>query len=241
MLNGVEQGTGVSLLNDIAANLGGEMTIAFDGPILPLPTWKVAIEVDNPAQVQTAIEKAVQAAQRDDPKSNVTLATSEAGGLAYHKLTTTALPIEVDYVFSDGYLLIGSSQSVLELAIQNRAAGLTLPRSEAFRAQMPQDGHENFSALMYYNMGPTVGPVVDQLKKSGLMTPEMQQSIGQVASNREPGMIYAYGEPDRIRVASRSGFFGLDLSTLLGLNANGMAALPQLLPLNFAANIAGRK
>ena len=241
VLTGAQQETGVNLLNDIAANLGGEMTIAFDGPILPLPTWKVAIEVDNPAQLQAAIEKAVQAAQRDYPKSNVTLTTSTAGGLAYHKLTTTALPIEIDYVFSDGYLLIGSSQSVLELAIQNRAAGLTLPRSDAFRAQMPQDGHSNFSALVYYNMGPTVGPVVDQLKKSGLMTPELQHSIGGVATNREPGMIYAYGESDRIVVASRSGFFGLDLSTLLGLNANGMAALPQLLPLNFAKNIAGKK
>jgi hypothetical protein len=39
-------------------------------------------------------------------------------------------------------------------------------------------------------------------------------------------------------VASRSGFFGLSLDTLLGLNAKGAAALPELLPLNFMNNAA---
>jgi hypothetical protein len=103
---------------------------------------------------------------------------------------------------------------------------------------LPQDGHANFSGLVYYNMGSMVGPVVDQLKASGLMTPEQQKSAGALASNREPGFIYAYGEPDRIVVASRSGFFGLSLDTLLGLNAKGAAALPELLPLNFMNNAA---
>jgi hypothetical protein len=44
--------TGINLLNDVAANLGGEMTIAFDGPLLPTPSWKVAFEVDNPARLE---------------------------------------------------------------------------------------------------------------------------------------------------------------------------------------------
>ena len=37
-------------VNDIAATLGGEMTVAVDGPLLPTPSWKVAIEVNNPAR-----------------------------------------------------------------------------------------------------------------------------------------------------------------------------------------------
>jgi hypothetical protein len=222
-------------MNDIAANLGGEMTIAFDGPLLPTPAWKIAIEVDNPARLEWAFEQAVQTAQRDDPASAVTLTTSTANGLTYHTLKTTSLPIEIDYVFSDGYLVLGSSQGVLQNAVESRASGLTLSRSSAFRAQMPQGGHANFSALLYYNMGSTVGPIVDQLKKGGLMTPDQQGALGSLISNREPGLIYAFGEPDRIVVASRSGFFGLDLSTLVGLNAKGMAALPQLLPLGFTS------
>jgi hypothetical protein len=224
--------TGVNLLNDVAANLGGEMTVAFDGPLLPTPSWKVIFEVDNPARLQWAFEQAVKTAQHDMPDSGVQLTTFQVNALTGHALKSPKLPFEIDYVFTEGYLVMGSSQTVLEGAIANRTSGLTLSRSAAFRAQLPQDGHSNFSAILYYNMGSMVGPVVDQLKASGLMTPDQQKSAGMLTSNREPGLIYAYGEPDRIVVASRSGFFGLNLDTLLGLNAKGAAALPQLLPLS---------
>jgi hypothetical protein len=223
--------TGIDLLSDVAANLGGEVTIAIDGPLLPAPSWKIAIEVDNPARLEWAIEQAVATAQHDDPGAAVTLTNSNAGGLAYHVIKTSSLPIEIDYVFTDGYMLIASTQALLEAAIENRASGLTLARSAGFRAQLPQDGHANFSALLYYNLGSTVGPVFDQLKRGGLMTPAQEKSAAALTSNREPGLVYAYGAPDRIVVASRSGFFGLSLDTLLGLNAKGLAELPKLLPL----------
>jgi hypothetical protein len=75
-----------------------------------------------------------------------------------------------------------------------------------------------------------VGPMVDQLKSSGMMTPDQRKAAAMLTANREPGLIYAYGEPDRIVVASRSGFFGLGLDTLVGLNGKGGGmALPQLL------------
>jgi hypothetical protein len=241
VINEFQSQSGVNLLSDVAANFGGEMTIAFDGPLLPTPSWKVAIEVDNPARLEWAIEQAVKTAQQDAAAGSsgaLQFETLQVNGMTGHAIKSPKLPVEIDYVFTDGYLLLGSSQTVLEAAIESHTSGLTLPRSAAFRAQLPQDGHANFSGLVYYNMGSMVGPVVDQLKASGLMTPEQQKSAGALASNREPGLIYAYGEPDRIVVASRSGFFGLSLDTLLGLNAKGAAALPELLPLNFMNNAA---
>ncbi len=235
--------TGINLLNDVAANLGGEMTVAFDGPLLPTPSWKIAIEVDNPARLEWAFEQAVKTAQQNAPagSSSVQLETLQVNGMTGHALKSPSLPFEIDYVFTDGYLLLGSSQTVLEAAIESRTSGLTLARSAAFRAQLPQDGHVNFSGLLYYNMGSVAGPVVDQLKAGGLMTPEQQKLAGTFTSNRAPGLIYAFGEPDRITVGSRGGFFGLDLDTLLGLNAKGAAALPQLLPLNFMSAAAGSR
>jgi hypothetical protein len=235
--------TGINLLNDVAANLGGEMTVAFDGPLLPMPSWKIAIEVDNPARLEWAFEQAVKTAQQHAPAGSpgVQLETLQVNGMTGHALKSPSLPFEIDYVFTDGYLLIGSSQTVLEAAIESRTSGLTLARSAAFRAQLPQDGHVNFSGLLYYNMGSMAGPVVDQLKAGGLMTPEQQRLAGTFTSNRAPGLIYAFGEPDRITVGSRGGFFGLDLDTLLGLNAKGAAALPQLLPLNFMSGASGSR
>ena len=211
----------LAMIGRIANDLGGEVTIAVDGPVLPTPSWKVAVEVNNAADLQSVLEQAAS-------QYGATITQQKVNGLTYYKATAPKIAYEIDYVYVDGYLLAAPTEALLTSAIQNRATGNTLVRSAAFRAQLPQDGHVNFSALLYYNMGAQVGPVFDQLKT--LMTPEQQQSAAMLVSNREPGLIFAYGEPDRIVVASRSGFFGLGLDTLVGLNAKGGQALTQLLP-----------
>jgi len=223
-------------VEQIAQSLGSEMTVALDGPLLPTPSWKVAIEVNDAARLESSIEQAVSAAEKDYPEGEFKLATSQINGLAVHTLSSAKTAYEIDYAFTGGYWLLAPSAGLLTQAVETRASGLTLASSAPFRAQLPQDGHENFSALLYYNMGSTVGPLVDQLKSGKLMTAEQQKSADLLTSNREPGLIYVYGEPDRIVVASRSGFFGLDLSTLVRLNAKGAEALPKLLPPIFSVN-----
>ena len=212
------------VLTSVASTLGGEMTVAVDGPLLPTPSWKVAIEVNDATQFEKAMEQAL----RDN--AGVRIAQHSAGGRVFYALTSPKTSYEIDYTFVDGYLLAAPNEALLSTAIQERAAQTTLARSAAFRALLPKDGHANFSALLYYNAGVQLGPVVDQLKNSGLMNPAQQQSLAQLAGNREPGLIYAYAEPDRIMVASRGGFFGLGLDTLIGLNARGGFALDRLLP-----------
>jgi hypothetical protein len=223
LLNDLSVLTRVNLPSDMAANLGGEMTVAMDGPLLPTPAWKIAIETENPAGLEAAIEQASGAA-------GLQVAHAQLNGLTYSTLTSPRIPYGIDYIFTDGYLLMAPSRALLMAAMQTRASGLTLPRSAAFRAQLPQDRHANFSALLYYNTGVQLAPILDQLKASGLETAEQQKSMAALAADRQPGLIYAYGEPDRIFAASRSGFFGLGLDTLVGLNAKGAAGLTGLVP-----------
>ncbi len=73
-----------------------------------------------------------------------------------------------------------------------------------------------------------VGPIAEQLKSSGALTAQQQHSIDALTANSAPGLIYAYGEPDRIVVASNTGFMGFDLGTLLTMGDNG-PFLPQML------------
>jgi hypothetical protein len=79
---------------------------------------------------------------------------------------------------------------------------------------MPQDGHTYFSGLMYYNFATTIGPMADQLKASGLLTPQLQSQVEKLTANRAPGLVYVYGEQDRIQVGSRSGLLQLALQML---------------------------
>jgi len=66
-----------------------------------------------------------------------------------------------------------------------------------------------------------------QIEAAGALTAQQRQSIAALQANTAPGLIYAYGEPDRIVVASDTGFMGFDLGTLLTMGHGG-AFLPQM-------------
>ena len=227
----IQQHAGFSPLDDVAASLGGEATIAVDGPLLPLPSWKIVLEVDNPARLEWAIEQAVASIQRDAPDSGTALANESVNGQTFYTLTLSKLKIE--YVFVDGYLLLAPNRGLLTSAIAGRASGQTLARSDSFRAQLPLDTHVDFSALAYYNLGSAVGPIVDQLNASGLLTPEQQKQISALTANRQPTLVYAYGSPDQILVGSRNSIAGLGLDALSGLGF-GPAIAPLMRTLSLA-------
>jgi ferric-dicitrate binding protein FerR (iron transport regulator) len=225
-----ESKSGVNVLNDMAAPLGGEVTMAFDGPMIPTPRWKLIFEVYDPTTLQSTIAKLVNTFnQQDNTKGHrLQLTTRQVGSRTYFVISSpNQLNAEVDYTFVDSYLVAAPDIATLSRAIQSREAGYTLSHSSGFQALLPNDGYTNFSAIFYHNIGPVVGPLADQLKSSGALTPQQQKSIDALRANSAPGLIYAYGEPDRIVVASNTGFMGFDLGTLLTMGDNG-PFLPQM-------------
>jgi hypothetical protein len=225
-----ESKTGVNVLNDMAAPLGGEVTMAFDGPMIPTPRWKLIFEVYDPTTLQATIAKLVDTFNREGNTKGHTLqlTSRQVGSRTYFTISTpNQLNAEVDYTFVDSYLVAAPDIATISRAIQSREAGFTLTHSSTFQALLPNDGYTNFSAIYYHNIGPVVGPLVQQLKSSGALTPQQQQSVDALTANTAPGLIYAYGEPDRIVVASNTGFMGFDLGTLLTMGDNG-PFLPQM-------------
>src|SRR5207249_8445290 len=55
---------GFDLRDDLAGALGGEMTLALDGPLLPTPSWKMIVEVNNPGALELLIEKWIRSEER---------------------------------------------------------------------------------------------------------------------------------------------------------------------------------
>jgi hypothetical protein len=214
----MQQTTGVDIAQDVAATLGGEMTVAVDGPLLPTPSWKVAVEVNNPARLEWSIEQMVKTAQQIQPDLNVQLTNELVGGLTYYTLTSTKSPMAVNYVFTDGYLVMAPNHNLLATSIQNRTLGTTLTRSATFKALLPQNGQMNFSALAYYNASAAIAPMADQLTQTKFLTADQKQALATLTADRKPTLIYAYAEKDRIVAATRGSFFGLGLDTLVGLN-----------------------
>jgi hypothetical protein len=238
----IQSATGVDVGNDIAATLGGEMTIAVDGPLLPSPSWKVAVEVNNPARLEWSIEQMVKTAQQMQPAENIQLTNELVNGLTYYTLTSAKSPIAVNYVFTDGYLLMAPNHGLLATSIQDRTAGITLASSTTFRQQLPQNGQMNFSALVYYNASAAIAPMADQLTQTKFLTEDQKKALAVLTADRAPTLIYAYAEPDRIVAATRGSFFGLGLDTLIGLNGKGAGDLVSRLmgPALGSTNISGR-
>ena len=231
-----EAKSGVRVLDDIAAPLGGEVTMAFDGPMVPTPRWKLIFEVYDPATLQATIEKVVGAFNRENHQGHsLQLTKRQVGSQTYFVVhssnpqsSDSASSSEIDYTFVDNYLIAAPDVATISRAIQIRQAGYSLPHSSTFQALLPSDGYTNFSAIFYHNIGPVVGPLAEQLKSSGALTAQQRQSIDALTANSAPGLIYAYGESDRIVVASNTGFMGFDLGTLLTMSHNG-PFLPQML------------
>jgi hypothetical protein len=202
----------INFRQDLAEALGGEITFALDGPILPTPAWKVVVEVYNPGRLQTTIQQLVADAndhiKNQDAKAS--LEQASVNGLTYYTLRFTdgTKSGEINYTFTDGYMVLGPSRALVMNAVAVKQSGNSLARSSSFRSLLPQDQHADVSALVYQNLAPVVGPIMQQLSPSQL------QSLQQLAAETKPSVVCAYGEPNSIRVASGSRFFGLDLNTL---------------------------
>ncbi len=215
----------LNLRDDLLASFGGEITVALDGPVLPKPSWKVIAEVTDSSRLQAAIEKLAAAVNQDAQehgKPGLEIQQQESQGRIYYTvrpLTPAALSSEVHYTFADGYVIMAPSRALVMNAIATKANGDSLARSGEFRALLPKDGNPYFSGVAYQNLAP-------QLKALGsALTTDQMQSLQQiVAADPRPTVICAYGEQDRIEIASAG--------KLLPFDFNSMA---------FASLLGGRK
>jgi hypothetical protein len=133
-LASLEAQAGISVLDDLAGPLGGEVAFAVDGPILPIPGWKFAIEVYDSARLERTIETLLAKANSMHQGANLNLTQAQMGGRTYYSLQSPQSLIGVHYTFVDGYLVAAASPALLGQAISQRASGFTLTRSAGFKA-----------------------------------------------------------------------------------------------------------
>jgi hypothetical protein len=135
-------------------------------------------------------------------------------------LQSAGLSTDYDYTFADGYMIMAPSRALLLAALQTHANGTSLARSASFRALLPSDNQANFSAMIYQNLSPILKPLASQL------TSQQLAFLQQMAADSKPSVFCAYGESDRIEVASSAKLFDLNpglptLIHLLGLSDHG--------------------
>ena len=114
-------------LRGVAVTLGGDVAIALDGPVLPVPSWKVAIEVYDPARFQTEFTSLVSRINdriaAEGQEGRIVLEREDAGNRTDWVVRFTS-PSAGDhtmrYTFVDGYLIAAPSRVLIDQAIEQR-------------------------------------------------------------------------------------------------------------------------
>jgi hypothetical protein len=233
-LNDLRTQTGVDVRNDFAAALGSEFSLSLDGSAIPVPSWKLVTEVYDPVKMQAALQKFAEAYSRETVKAGnqpLRIAQEVVEGRTYYMIAGgDGSPLtEAHYTFADGYMIAGPTRALVSRALQVKVSKASITHSAAFVALLPRDHYNNFSALIYQNLGTTLAPIVSLL---GGMLPQGRgghsngiESLGNMKST----MIAAYGEPDRISVATSGNLMGMSLSNLVTGNLQNAIPLAQFM------------
>ncbi len=202
----------IDVRNDLIANLGGDFAFTLDGPVLPTPSWKVIVEVNNPDALENALERMMQAIGEQPQGPNAHLLTIEPSTVdseRFYAVRDQATgTIVAQYTFADGFMIIAPSRALLMDALKTHDNGNSLARSASFRALLPRDENENYSSIVYQNLSPVLTPLLSQF--SG----ESADAIRKLAADSRPTVICAWGKDNRIEAASDSQLFGFDFLTL---------------------------
>lgn len=217
---------GVDITRDLAAPLGGEFAFAIDGPLLPVPSWKLIFEVDDPARLNTTFERLVErvnvVAKREN-KRGFTTEKEEASGQTFYTIKSLDLGLSVHYIYANNYLVMTPSRALLDRTLRYREAQTTLLRAPRFVQSLPTDGDANFSALFYQNLGEVLSPLASTMRGIGASaakkSSEANEALNALDTLSPPALAYARANGDSIVFAAptKGGPFGVSPSTLLGL------------------------
>jgi len=112
-------------------------------------------------------------------------------------------------------MIVAPSRALLIQALQAYSTGNSLANSAAFKALLPREANENYSAVAYQNLSPVLTPLLTQV--SG----ETADAVRKLAADARPTAVCARGEESRIEAASDSRLFGFDFLTLETLIHSG--------------------
>ncbi|HEY3705684.1 MAG TPA: FecR domain-containing protein [Terracidiphilus sp.] len=219
----------IDVRNDLMANLGGDVTLSLDGPVLPTPAWKMVVEVNNPTGLENTLERMLQAIAAQTQGTGAHLLRIESSlvdSVRYYTIRdVTSGTAVAEYTFANGYMVLGANRAVVMDALRTQASGNSLAQSASFRALLPRDENENYSALVYQNLSPVLTPLMSQFGGNAA------GAIQKLAADARPTVICAWGEGNRIEAASDSRLFGFDFLTMGAIfDSRNKSAAQSVLP-----------
>jgi hypothetical protein len=212
----------VNLKQDLLSKLTGEIIIEVDPSDSQVPAWKLALRVNDAAGLQQTLSRLLAA-------QSIETTQAEAAGVVYHSfmVPSGAKPVDINYAFVDGYLLVGTGRQAVAEAVQFHRSGGSLAKSAELRSWLLPGRSTEASGFVYQNIAAMIAPMMGQ------MPPEMGGIMKQFYSGSKPTVMWVYGDDSAIREAHTGG--SLDISVVL---LGAAIAIPNLLHSRMSANDA---
>ena len=209
-LASMDEKLGAGFAQNLAAALGGESAFALTGVSTSGPTWVMASLANNPAVIDSSIQKVVDTFNAElgpeDQAKKIVLQQESANGRTWSTLKPAALPIGVTWAYDRGYMVAGSDRAVAERAIATANGGGPLVWSPEFLAQLPSSAGLHPSAFGWVNAKGALG-----LLPAMTSNPKVAELVG----SRDPILVVFDGTPEQIHASSRTRISGLIMDAML--------------------------
>src|SRR5262249_20731776 len=166
----------LNLRQDLLSKLSGQIAFAVDGPLEPIPAWKVIAQISDFQGLQQTIKQLLATANSKVKGKASALQQETENGLTYYTLEffNAPKPIEVVYTFVDGYLVVAGSRELVKEAVKIHQSGNSLAKSSQLHSLLPPDRGNQASALIYQNTTIITAAMLKQLSPSLLQVFQSQ-------------------------------------------------------------------
>ncbi|MCG6948703.1 MAG: FecR domain-containing protein [Acidobacteria bacterium] len=211
-----EEEIGFDLRADLAATFGGEAAFAIDGPMLPVPSWKLIVEVYDPGTLMHTVEQVIARVNQElaaQSEALLVIESSVESGRNYVSVRREGFDRVAVMTVVDGFLVVAPSRALIEQAIAYRNSNLTLASSATFKALLPDNGFTDCSALVYRDLGSLIDAVPPEILGDLELAASLDDGLSQ-------GLVCVFGEPERITASATGGSLVGVASTLGMLGAS---------------------
>ena len=212
---------GAGFIQNLTAAWGTEAALAVTGLSASGPTWVMASLVNNPAVIDSSLQKLVEAFNAelgpDEQSKRIVFEQESAGGRTWSTIKPGGLPLGITWTYDGGYMVAGSDRGVAERAIATRNGGSPLVWSPAFLGQLPSSAGLHPSAFFWLNAKGALGIL-------GALSPS--PALRDLVAERDPILVVFDGTPEQIHAASRTRVTGLIVDMMM-IESLGRANLGQ--------------
>jgi hypothetical protein len=215
----MDEKLGAGFVQNLTAALGSESALALTGFSASGPTWVMAIVANNPAVIDSSLQRLVTAFNAelgpDEQSTRIVFGQESAGGRTWSTVKPGGLPLSIIWTYDRGYMVAASDRGVAERAIATRNGGSPLVWSPEFLGQLPSSAGLHPSAFAWLNAKGALG-MLSALAPS--------PALGELVAGRDPILVVFDGTPEQIHAASRTRISGMIMDVML-IESLGRATL----------------